>query len=194
MAELKKADLGKRGNEETLVDKFYSLNNLTNIFLHKDGKFKPYAIVVVQDDIEHPYEADEKNTRNELLARVREVLDRANNKDKILFVGKFENTNQIKTVPLTEMVKTEEFGGQVGGKKINLGIKFEKDFYHSLVCELGCSGEKTIYSKEVKHLVEEIGKTQGCEHSQDKPRPVRYLQNHPLAMPCLLAEFSPRFQ
>lgn len=165
MAELSKADLAKRGNEETIVDKFYSLNNLVNIFLHKDGQFKPYAIVVVQDDEEHPYEADEKNTRNELLARVRSVIERKNNKDKILFVGKFENTNQVKTVPLTEMVKTEEFGGQTGGKKINLGIKFEKDFYHSLSCELGCGGERTTYSKEVKELLEDIGKVEKCGFS-----------------------------
>ena len=165
MAELSKADLGKRGNEETIVDKFYGLNNLVNIFLHKDGQFKPYAIVVVQDDEEHPYEADEKNTRNELLARIRSVIERKNNKDKILFVGKFENTNQVKTVPLSEMVKTEEFGGQTGGKKINLGIKFEKDFYQSLTCELGCGGHNTIYSKEAKHLIEEIGKNEGCGFS-----------------------------
>lgn len=179
MAELKKADLGKRGNEETLVDKFYSLNNLVNVFLHKDGQFEPHAIVVVQDGDEHPYEADEKNTRNELLARIRQVLERGKNQDKILFVGRFVNTKQVKTVPLTEMVKTEEFGGQVGGKKVNLGIKFEKDFYHSLTCELGCGGERTSYSKEVKQLVEQIGKDENCGFSnveavggKNQPRPL----------------------
>ena len=35
-------------------------------------------------------------------------MDRKN-RDKVLFTGKFLNTNQIKTVTLTDMVKTEDF-------------------------------------------------------------------------------------
>jgi hypothetical protein len=179
MAELSKADLGKRGNEETVVKKFLHMNGLNDIFLHKDGQFKPHALVVVQDDMEHPFEYDEKDRYDELLARIRSVLERKNTKDKILFVGKFINTNQIKTVPITEMVKTEEFGGQVGGKKINLGIKFENDFYESLRCELGCSKENTPYSKEVKNLIEQIGKEVKVGYSdveavggKNQPRPL----------------------
>ena len=179
MAELSKADLGKRGNEETIVKKFLHMDNLVDTFLHKDGQFIPHAMVVVMDDEEHPFENDEKNRYAELLARVRSVLDRKNNRDKILFVGKFANTNQVKTVPITEMVKTEEFGGQVGGKKINLGIKFENDFYESLRCELGCSKDNTTYAKEVKSLVEQIGKEVKVGYSdveavggKNQPRPL----------------------
>jgi len=179
MAELSKADLGKRGNEETIVNKFLHMDNLVDTFLHKDGQFIPHAMVVVMDDEEHPFENDEKNRYAELLARVRSVLDRKNNRDKILFVGKFANTNQVKTVPITEMVKTEEFGGQVGGKKINLGIKFENDFYESLRCELGCSKDNTTYAKEVKSLVEQIGKEVKVGYSdveavggKNQPRPL----------------------
>ena len=93
--------------------------------------------------------------------------------------GKFVNTNQVKTVPITEMVKTEEFGGQVGGKKVNLGIKFEKDFYESLRCELECSKDNTTYAKEVKSLVEQIGKEVKVGYSdveavggKNQPRPL----------------------
>ena len=88
-----------------------------------------HALVFVMDGQEHPFENDEKDRYNELVARMRSVLERKNNRDKILFTGTFVNTNQVKTVPITEMVKTEEFGGQTGGKRINLGIKFENDFY-----------------------------------------------------------------
>jgi hypothetical protein len=179
MAELSKADLGKRGNEETIVKKFLHMNGVVDTFLHKDGQFKPHALVIVQDDEEHPFEHDEKDRYDELLARVRSVLERKNNRDKILFVGKFVNTNQVKTVPITEMVKTEEFGGQVGGKKINLGIKFENDFYESLKCELGCSKDNTTYAKEVKSLVEQIGKEVKVGYSdveavggKNQPRPL----------------------
>ena len=50
------------------------------------------------------------------------------------------------------MVKTEEFGGKTGGKKINLGIKFEIDFYESLRCELACECKNLLpkYQKEAK--------------------------------------------
>ena len=50
MAELKKADLGKRGNEETLVNKFFHVQEtMMDVFLHKDGQFKPEALVIVED-------------------------------------------------------------------------------------------------------------------------------------------------
>ena len=179
MAELSKADLGKRGNEETIVKKFFHMDNLVDTFLHKDGQFNPHAMVIVMDDEEHPFENDEKNRYAELLARVQSILNRKNNRDKILFVGRFVNTNQVKTVPITEMVKTEEFGGQVGGKKINLGIKFENDFYESLKCELGCSKDNTTYAKEAKSLVEQIGKDVKVGYSdveavggKNQPRPL----------------------
>ena len=157
MAELSKADLGKRGNEETVAKKFLHMNGMVDTFLHKDGQFKPHALVIVMDDEEHPFENDERDRYDELVARMRSVLERKKAKDKILFVGKFLNTNQVKTVPITEMVKTEEFGGQVGGKKINLGIQFENQFYESLRCELGCSNTNTAYAREAKKLIAEIG-------------------------------------
>ena len=179
MAELSKADLGKRGNEETVVKKFLHIGGLVDTFLHKDGQFRPHAMVLVIDDEEHPYEHDEKDRYEELLARVRSILERKNNRDKILFVGRFVNTNQVKTVPITEMVKTEEFGGQTGGKKINLGIKFENDFYDSLKCELACEKKSTPYEKEAKKLIEQIGNEVKVAYShveavggKNQPRPL----------------------
>jgi hypothetical protein len=61
MAELSKADLGKRGNEDTMVKKFLHMNGLMDTFLHKDGQFKPHAMVLVIDGEEHPYENDEQD-------------------------------------------------------------------------------------------------------------------------------------
>jgi len=179
MAELSKADLGKRGNEETVAKKFLHMNGLMDTFLHKDGQFKPHAIVFVMDDQEYPFENDEKDRYDELVARMRSVLERKKGKDKILFVGRFVNTNQVKTVPITDMVKTEEFGGQTGGKKINLGIKFENDFYESLRCELACDNKNTPYAREAKSLIEQIGKEVNVGYSdveavggKNQPRPL----------------------
>ena len=179
MAELAKADLGKRGNEDTMVKKFLHMGGLMDTFLHKDGQFKPHAMVLVIDGEEHPFENDEDDRYDELIARVRSILERKNNRDKILFVGRFVNTNQVKTVPITEMVKTEEFGGQTGGKKINLGIKFENDFYESLRCELACECKPTPYKKEAQNLIEQIGKDVKVGYSdveavggKNQPRPL----------------------
>ena len=173
MAELSKADLGKRGNEETVVKKFLHIGGLVDTFLHKDGQFRPHAMVLVIDDEEHPFENDEKDRYEELLARVRSILERKNNRDKILFVGRFVNTNQVKTVPITEMVTTEEFGGQTGGKK------FENDFYDSLKCELACEKKSTPYEKEAKKLIEQIGNEVKVAYShveavggKNQPRPL----------------------
>ena len=166
MAELKKADLGKRGNEETLVNKFFHVHGLMDVFLHKDGQFKPEALIIVEDGEEiDVFESDEDDRRDEALARVRRVIERNKGRDKLLFTGRFVNTNKIQTVSLTELVKTEEFGGQTGGKRINLGIKFEKDFYESLRCELACECKRTPYMKEAKSLIEEIGKDVGVGFS-----------------------------
>ena len=111
------------------------------------------------------FESDEDDRRDEALARVRRVIERNKGRDKLLFTGRFVNTNKIQTVSLTDLVKTEEFGGQTGGKKINLGIKFEKDFYESLRCELACECKQTPYMKEAKSLIEDIGKDVGVGFS-----------------------------
>ena len=158
MAELSKKQIAKDNRDVTLVKKFLHMDGLMDTFLHKDGQFKPHAMVLIMDGEEHPFEHDEDDRYDELIARIRSIIERNKTQDKILFVGRFVNTNQVKTVPITEMVKTEEFGGKTGGKKINLGIKFENDFYESLRCELACECKPTTYKKEAQNLIEQIGK------------------------------------
>ena len=179
MAELSKKQIAKDNREVTLVKKFLHMNGLMDTFLHKEGQFKPHAMVLIMDGDEHPFEHDEKDRYDELIARIRSIIERNKTQDKILFVGRFVNTNQVKTVPITEMVKTEEFGGKTGGKKINLGIKFENDFYESLRCELACECKPTIYKKEAQNLIEQIGKEVKVGYSdveavggKNQPRPL----------------------
>jgi len=179
MAELSKKQIAKDNREVTLVKKFLHMNGLMDTFLHKEGQFKPHAMVLIMDGDEHPFEHDEKDRYDELIARIRSIIERNKTQDKILFVGRFVNTNQVKTVPITEMVKTEEFGGKTGGKKINLGIKFENDFYESLRCELACECKPTTYKKEAQNLIEQIGKEVNVGYSdveavggKNQPRPL----------------------
>ncbi len=77
MAKLSKADLDKRGNDEIIINKFFNQKNLIDIFLHKDGQFKPNAIVFVEDgDQIDSFEINENNRFDEALARVKRYSDR----------------------------------------------------------------------------------------------------------------------
>ena len=164
MANLTKADLGKRGNDEVILKKFFHMDNHMNIFAVKrkagsptEGHFIPTAMVFVVDGEETvAYEPDQASDFKEARARLQENMSLRGSKNTVLFTGKFQNDNSIATVPLTDLEKTEEFGGQVGGKKVNLGIQFEKDFYKSLNCEVQCLSESTKYKKAAKELVTKI--------------------------------------
>ena len=137
MASLKKGDLDKRGNDEILLKKFFSLDNRMNSFLCKtqsqEGQFVPLGLVFMVDGDEIAgFQNDRSKDYDEALARLRENMKLAGTRNKVFFTGTWQNTKQIETISLTDLEKTDEFGGQVGGKKINLGIQFENDFYKSL--------------------------------------------------------------
>ena len=191
MANLTKADLGKRGNDEVILKKFFHMDNHMNIFAVKrkvgrptEGQFMPTAMVFVVDGVETvAYEPDQASDFKEARARLQENMSLRGSKNTVLFTGKFQNDNSIATVPLTDLEKTEEFGGQVGGKKVNLGIQFEKDFYDSLNCQVGCLNDNTKYHKAAKNLIEEINKKYSIKGGLSKveavggknqPRPLNY--------------------
>lgn len=168
MAELSKGQLEKHGNVETLVNKFFSTHGLLDTFLHKDGQFKPHALVIVEDGKEiEAFESDEDDRIDEALARVKRIVERKKARDGILFVGRFVGNNQIKTVPLTELVKTEEFGGKTGAK-VNRGNEFEDHFLESLQTELSCLSEQKKYTSDAKKLIEIIGKDKKCALAEIK--------------------------
>ena len=162
MAGLKKDDLNKRGNDEILLKKFFHLPGYMNIFSvkrktgnPKEGQFVPEALVFKVDNDEiAAFETDQVSDFKEIMYRLRENIELSGVKNQVLFTGKFKNDNSIDTVKLTELDKTEEFGG--GKAKVNLGIQFEKDFYKSLNCEVQCLCEHTKYEDAAKDLVNKI--------------------------------------
>ena len=162
MASLKKGDLDKRGNDEILLKKFFSLDNKMNSFLCKtqsqEGQFVPLGLVFMVDGDEIAgFQNDQSEDYDEALARLRENMKLAGTRNKVFFTGTWQNTKQIETISLTDLEKTDEFGGQVGGKKVNLGIQFENDFYKSLQCELQCEDKNTKY-KGFSKLPERVQK------------------------------------
>ena len=164
MAGLKKSDLEKRGNDEILLKKFFGLPGHMNIFSvkrnsgnPKEGQFIPEVLVFKVGNAEiAAYETDQVTDFKEIMARLRENMGLSGAANQVLFVGKWKNDNKVETIKLTELDKTEEFGGQTGGKRVNLGIQFEKDFYKSLNCEVECLCEHTKYEDAAKDLVNKI--------------------------------------
>ena len=162
MAGLKKDDLNKRGNDEILLKKFFHLPGYMNIFSvkrktgnPKEGQFVPEALVFKVDNDEiAAFETDQVSDFKEIMSRLRENIELSGVKNQVLFTGKFKNDNSIDTVKLTELDKTEEFGGRKS--MVNLGIQFEKDFYKSLNCEVQCLCEHTKYEDAAKDLVNKI--------------------------------------
>ena len=189
MASLKKDDLDKRGNDEVLLKKFFHLPGHMNIFSvkrntgnPKEGQFIPEALIFKVDNKEiAAFETDQVGDFKEILARLQENMKLSGAGNQVLFTGRWKNDNKVDTIKLTDLDKTPEFGGQTGGKRVNLGIKFEKDFYKSLNCEVECLCEHTTYEKAAKELVKEIndkykitGGLSGVEAvgGKNQPRPL----------------------
>lgn len=160
MAQLKKDDLLKRGNYDILVKKFLALDGKENKFLTKEGIFVPIALVLEIGASQYAYETKDKKSVKEILAKVEQAASTKGNKSSIELTGKYENTGRITTVKITDLEKTGEFGGQGSGsgKKENLGLAFEREFYTSLVNILDCAGKKGPYHDRAKKLIEDIGR------------------------------------
>jgi archaellin len=160
MASLKKEDLLKRGNYDTFVKKFLGLNGKENKFLTKDGIFIPIALILDINGKQYAYETKEVKIFKEILSRVEEAANVKGSKSTIELTGKYENTGRITTVKITDLEKTGEFGGQGAGsgKKENLGLVFEREFYDSLVNILNCDGKRGKYHDQAKKIVEDLGK------------------------------------
>lgn len=158
MSKLDKSQLKKRDNIEVLVNKFLGLDNYENHFVvDGEGVFIPHALVIETKAGEYAYETDDKDQKQSAISRVLEFID--DRSAKLFFTGKYENTGQIKTVSLTDLQKTSEFGGQTGtGAKVNLGIQFEKDLFAALTEFYETGKVKGKYGEEAKKIIEMVGK------------------------------------
>ena len=119
MANLSIPEITKKGKEyrsELLVNKVYKKKGQMNNFMTNKGLFHAETIVI--DNKSQKYE---KGLYNKILA--------LNGTRIPLFLeGKLSGNNSKIKVKISEVEKSEEFGGQPsGGKKINLGNVFEED-------------------------------------------------------------------
>lgn len=155
---LGKAQLKKRQNVEILVNKFFGLEDYENHFVVTDeGVFIPVALIVETKSGEYAYEVDDKDQKDNAISRILEFIE--DRSAKLYFTGKYENTGQIKTVSLTDLQKTPEFGGQTGtGAKVNLGIQFERDLFVALVDFYETGKVSGKYGEDGKKIIQMVGK------------------------------------
>ena len=142
MAYLSISEITRKGKEyrsELLVNKVYEKKGQMNNFMTKNGLFHAESIII-------------NNTPEKYTAKLFNKILALNGTRLPLFLeGKYVGKPSKTKVKITEVEKSEEFGGQPsGGKKVNLGNVFEKDFHDRLVeCITGrcCKGK---LAKEAK--------------------------------------------
>ena len=116
---------------ELLANKVMQLDGKSSTFHTEDGTFEATGIIINNDET--------LRTPGVMPSKVTELANLM-----LSFAGQKGNTIQLKghytgqartvTIPVTKLTKTEEFGGQpAGGKKENLGLKFERDLSNALV-------------------------------------------------------------
>ena len=148
----------KPQSAETFIKKIMHDKNFGSDFKAEDGLFCSHSIEVMYDDnTKKIYKPSSNKKQNEKL--IREYIARGEFVKSIDVIGTFAGQKAEKTIKVSKLTKTEEFGGQPSsGKKINLGIKFEKDLYAKMYECL--EGKKCVgpYSEAANYIIKQSSK------------------------------------
>ena len=181
-------DGGKRVN--IFLDHFYDQKK----FLTDVGLVDVFTAYLTYDGSEYAFDADTtdvKNDRTQFLTTLK--LASKAKKKKLEFEVGLKYINVLFTIPITWFKKIPDFGGQGssgGGKTLNRGNQFEKDFYADAVkvLEGATKGQRFISTilemnkKFEKKLGQALGMIEGDpkfkgvleEGSANKSRPLAY--------------------
>ena len=135
----------KPESAETFIKKILKEDGRGPDFKTEDGLFcSDYVTVTYNDNSTKKYERQALSKLNEEL--VAEYIARGPFTKRIDITGKMFGKKQQQTLRVAKFIKTAEFGGQeAGGKKINLGIVFENDFFARINEAL--EGKKMLHEK-----------------------------------------------
>ena len=183
-------DGGKRVNN--FLDHFYDQKK----FLTDVGLVDVFTAYLTYDGSEYAFDADTtdvKNDRTQFLTTLK--LASKAKKKKLEFEVGLKYINVLFTIPITWFKKIPDFGGQGssgGGKTLNKGNQFEKDFYSDAVkiLEGATKGSRFIPTilEMNKHFEKKLGQALGMiegdpkfkgvleEGSANKSRPLAYDQ------------------
>jgi len=112
----------------TFINKILKQGGRGADFKTEDGLFcSDYVTVTYKDKSKKKYERQTLKNLNEAL--VAEYIARGPFTKSIDITGKMFGKKEQQTLKVAKFIKTGEFGGQEGGKKVNLGIVFEQTFF-----------------------------------------------------------------
>lgn len=138
---------GKEHRARLLVNKVYKKSGEMPNFATSKGLFNATSIII--DGKVAPY----SNKLADL------IISLKGQRVKIELDGVLSGQKNKIKIKLTELEKSEEFGGQPsGGKKINKGNEFEKHLHNRFVECLTSKCCKGTYAEEAKKIIEEVGK------------------------------------
>ena len=150
-----------------LAEKVMQMNNKSSTFHTADGTFEAEGIIINNEETL-------RNTTNANDSKVSELADTmlafaGQRGNQIQVKGKY--TGQVRTIvlPVSKLTKTEEFGGQpAGGKKENLGLKFERDLATALVDHANGIKSDNVNAKLAEQLIHNICKVNKSPVNQIK--------------------------
>jgi hypothetical protein len=113
----------------TFISKIFKEGNFGADFKTEDGIFcSDFVEVTYADKTKIKYERSADNKQNQKL--IEEYIVRGPGAKGIDVTGRFFGQKKKSVVKVSKFTKTSEFGGMdSSGKRINLGIKFEKDLF-----------------------------------------------------------------
>lgn len=167
---------GKEYRSELLIGKIFDLK-LSNDFHTKKGLFHAESIMVGYTTYKGNKDAKQQKEIVEEIFNLKELPVSQRN---LVLSGKLAGQTTSTEIKITELTKTEEFGGQpAGGRKVNKGIQFEKDLEARLV-EI-CNGVKPKgkYADQAAKIIEICSNDRGSPvigvlavGSQNQKRPL----------------------
>lgn len=146
---------------DRFLDKFYEMNGGKNSFLTDIGLVSIYEVRLKKGTETFVFDSDSRAYRDErpvLKARWIDVSSARSNKSIEFEVGVSDQA-RTKVIPLKSLKKVDAFGGRgAGGKKVNLGTKFEEHWVAD--SEKVLSGQTTgnRYVQKIIKLNEELTK------------------------------------
>ena len=188
MATLTIGDIRKRGNTKTLADKIFKVGE-NNLFSTEEGAFRATGVLIGNEKFgEWEYTTGNITRSNALMSKnLQYFIEGTAGSLPIELLGSYPPSRAKASVLITKVIKTEEFGGQIGEKE-NKGIRFERDFQESLLYQMGTRNSKGSYPKAAEGLINKIKKVTGKKGAlnstirggENQPRP---LGAGPLVLP-----------
>lgn len=170
------ANDGKEYRSIMLVEKVFEKNGRQNTFQTDGGMFTASGLVIGNETITTTTDVESVAAK---IIGLKAFTSR--NLKKVELIGKYGGSSLQNRVPITQVLKSEEFGGQpAGGKRVNKGILFESDFSERLGEAENGMPVNGKYANAACHIIEACSNKVGAAFTGFKEEGGRN-QSRPLA-------------